>query len=487
MSLNGNGRDIRARTPYLIVLLASRDGYRKLARTATLLILDLFGIAAAIWSALAVKALVGGDFELAQLASGTWDYLPFAFLITALLFAHAGLYGARETRPGFAKTITALFQAAVISLIFALVSGSTFSTYWVFYGGLVFAALYVCGLRHAYESLTGRLLSSLGFRRRAVLVGTGKRIGAVAKAIDESEGKAYEMVGFLSLDGFAGNGLRDLGDIDRLPERLLQHAVEEVIITDPDYPQDRALALIDECQMRGIRVRVAPSTIGVLTQGAELAPGAGIPLFELRPPAFQGLDFVIKRSFDFAVAAAALIVLSPALAVVALLVKLSSRGPVFHRSLRPGIGAKPFPCLKFRTMYQDAEDRQGEFEHLNEASGAIFKIRDDPRMTPIGRFLRRNSIDELPQLINVLRGEMSLVGPRPLPLRDHARLEDWHRRRYQVLPGITGLWQVSGRANLDFDDMVRLDFLYLERWSVLLDLTILLKTIPAVIRRRGAY
>jgi exopolysaccharide biosynthesis polyprenyl glycosylphosphotransferase len=434
-----------------------------------------------------VKAAVGGDFEWGNLASGTADYAPFAFLITALLFAHAGFYGRRETRPGLAKTIAALFQATVISLIFALISGSTFSTYWVFYGGLAFAALYVCSLRHVYESLTGRLLSSLGFRRRVVLVGTGKRISAIAEAIEDSAGTAYEMVGFFSIDGFAENGLRDLGAVDRLPERLFQHAVEEVIIADPDFPQDRALWLIDECQIHGVRVRVAPSTMEVLTQGAQLVPGEGVPLFELRPPAFEGFDFVIKRSFDFLLAAASLVVLSPALVVIALLVKLTSRGPVFHHSPRPGIGAKPFPCLKFRTMYADAEDRQGEFEHLNEATGAIFKIRADPRMTPIGRFLRRNSIDELPQLINVLRGEMSLVGPRPLPLRDHARLEDWHRRRYLVLPGITGLWQVSGRANLDFDDMVRLDFLYLERWSVLLDLTILLKTIPAVIRRRGAY
>jgi lipopolysaccharide/colanic/teichoic acid biosynthesis glycosyltransferase len=138
-------------------------------------------------------------------------------------------------------------------------------------------------------------------------------------------------------------------------------------------------------------------------------------------------------------------------------------------------------------MYADAEKRQPDLEHLNEANGAIFKIRDDPRQTSVGRFLRRNSIDELPQLWNVLRGDMSLVGPRPLPLRDHARLADWHRRRYLVLPGITGLWQVSGRSELDFDDMVRLDFLYLERWSVLLDLVILLKTVPAVLRRRGAW
>jgi lipopolysaccharide/colanic/teichoic acid biosynthesis glycosyltransferase len=138
-------------------------------------------------------------------------------------------------------------------------------------------------------------------------------------------------------------------------------------------------------------------------------------------------------------------------------------------------------------MYRDADVHQSALEEHNEASGALFKIRDDPRVTPVGRLLRRFSIDELPQLFNVIRGEMSLVGPRPLPQRDYEQLEDWHRKRYLVLPGVTGLWQVSGRSDLDFDDMVRLDFLYLERWSVFLDLTILVKTLPAVFTRRGAF
>jgi lipopolysaccharide/colanic/teichoic acid biosynthesis glycosyltransferase len=138
-------------------------------------------------------------------------------------------------------------------------------------------------------------------------------------------------------------------------------------------------------------------------------------------------------------------------------------------------------------MYTDADQRQADLESLNEASGALFKIKRDPRLTPVGRLLRRYSLDELPQLVNVLRGQMSLVGPRPLPQRDFERLADWHKKRYLVLPGMTGLWQVSGRAELDFDDLVRLDFLYLERWSVGLDLAILLKTIPAVLSRRGAY
>ena len=167
--------------------------------------------------------------------------------------------------------------------------------------------------------------------------------------------------------------------------------------------------------------------------------------------------------------------------------RLSSRGPIIYRSYRPGIGGEPFACLKFRTMFTDADERQQELESLNEASGALFKIRLDPRVTRVGRVLRRYSLDELPQLVNVLRGQMSLVGPRPLPQRDFDQLEDWHKKRYLVLPGITGLWQISGRSELDFDDLVRLDFLYLERWSVGLDLAILLKTIPAVLSRRGAF
>ncbi len=182
-----------------------------------------------------------------------------------------------------------------------------------------------------------------------------------------------------------------------------------------------------------------------------------------------------------------LIVLSPLLLAMAAAIRVSSRGPVIYRSMRPGIGGTPFACLKFRTMYRDADQRQADLESLNEASGALFKMRDDPRMTPVGRFLRRYSLDELPQLLNVLRGDMSLVGPRPLPQRDFDRLEPWHKKRYLVLPGVTGLWQVSGRSELDFDDLVRLDFLYLERWSVFLDLTILVKTLPAVVSRRGAF
>jgi exopolysaccharide biosynthesis polyprenyl glycosylphosphotransferase len=272
-----------------------------------------------------------------------------------------------------------------------------------------------------------------------------------------------------------------------LPRLLDAEQVDELIITDPAFPQTLALDVVDEAHKRGVHVRIAPSTMEILVQRAEFLPGQAVPLFELRPPVSEGLDFVVKRTFDLAVSLVILVMISPLMLAIALAIRLTSPGPVIYRSRRPGVGGVPFDCLKFRTMLQDAELQQGELEDLNEAGGAIFKIRDDPRVTPVGKILRRLSLDELPQLLNVLNGQMSLVGPRPLPQRDFDQLEEWHKKRYLVLPGITGLWQVSGRSDLDFDDMVRLDFLYLERWSVSLDMSILVKTIPAVFGRRGAF
>jgi exopolysaccharide biosynthesis polyprenyl glycosylphosphotransferase len=295
------------------------------------------------------------------------------------------------------------------------------------------------------------------------------------------------MVGFISLTPRPDNGLRSLGRLEDLGAVLAAHRIDEVIIADPDFPQERAVELVDVSHRRGVTVRIAPSTMEILVHRAEFVPGSSVPLFELRPPVFDGFDYILKRSFDFFGALALLVVLSPMLALIALAVRITSRGPVLYRSIRPGIGGEPFACLKFRTMRTDADALQTRLEALNEASGPLFKIRRDPRTTRVGAVLRRYSLDELPQLLNVLRGEMSLVGPRPLPQRDFERLDEWHKKRYLVLPGMTGLWQVSGRADLDFDDLVRLDFLYLERWSIGLDLAILLKTIPAVLSGKGAF
>ncbi|MFI5037830.1 MAG: sugar transferase [Solirubrobacterales bacterium] len=476
----------RKRPPALSFLLRIATA-RRLARVVSLLALDFAGVALAIFTALMLKAVVRDHAQLSPALHETERILAFAYLLTALLFARSGLYAERAQRPGLSRIVGSLFQVAFVALVFAVVSGEHFSSYYIFWGSLVFALLYVSSLRAGYEWLTGVILRAAGYRRRAVLVGTGKHIRDVAHALADAPHSPIEVVGFLSPRALPANGLRALGSLGDLEEILRSERIDEVIIADPEFPQVDAVELVDQCHQRGVRVRLAPSTMEILIHRAEFVPGQSVPLFELGPPVFEGVDFALKRAFDVIGAMLLLVLLSPLLLAIVIAVRVSSRGPIVFRSTRRGIGQRPFQCLKFRTMHTDAEEDQAELEELNEASGALFKIRDDPRLTRVGGLLRRFSMDELPQLVNVLRGEMSLVGPRPLPQRDYEMLEDWHRKRYLVLPGITGLWQVSGRSELDFDDLVHLDFIYLERWSLALDLTIILKTIPAVVSRRGAY
>jgi exopolysaccharide biosynthesis polyprenyl glycosylphosphotransferase len=480
-------RDVRRKRPPALSFLLRLETLRKGSRVVSLLVLDFVGVVGALFSALLVKLAVQGHVAPSVAWRETKPWLAFAYLVTVLMFARADLYADRPRRPGLGGITSALFQATIVALVFALANGEHFSSYYIFYGSLFFGTVYITVLRYVHLRVTGWLLEQAGYRRRALLVGSGQHIEAVAHALEGRARTPVDIVGYISLTPRPQNGLRSLGQLHELPRVLGEERVQEVIIADPDFPQERSVELVDLCHNRGVTVHVAPSTMEILIQRAEFVPGESVPLFALRPPVFEGIDFAIKRTFDLVLSTVGLILLSPVLLAIAVSIKLSSRGPAIYRSDRPGMAGDPFQCLKFRTMREHADQIQAELEPLNEQNGALFKIRRDPRLTAVGRVLRRFSLDELPQLVNVVRGEMSLVGPRPLPMRDFARLEEWHKKRYLVLPGITGLWQVSGRSELDFDDLVRLDFLYLERWSIFLDLSILLKTIPAVLTRRGAF
>ncbi len=403
------------------------------------------------------------------------DWLPFLTLLLLLVFWRNHLYGPRELREGAGRIVPSVLLVAALALAFALGTGQHFTTFGLYVVAAIFVAALISLFRWSYETATGAVLRSVGVRRRVLLVGDSDQAAHVRATLGSSRGGIdYEFTG-------------EVRPGPALLAALTADHVDELIVADAGLAEADLLEIVEQAHRRGVKVRVAPRTTQLLIERGEYVPGQAIPLFELRPPILAGTDWAVKRTFDVVVAAVVIVVGAPAWILIAVLIKVTSRGPVFYADRRIGLGEGQFRMLKLRTMVEDAARGQAALESANEASGALFKIRNDPRVTPVGRVLRRFSIDEIPNLINVLRGEMSLVGPRPLPVRDHNRLEQWHRRRSNVLPGMTGLWQIAGRSNLSFDDLVRLDFYYLENWSLWLDITILVKTLPAVIARRGAY
>jgi len=482
------GGDIRS-----VRIMPSRGQLRAVVRRvvsiAALVVIDLSGLAGSLYLALVLRELYYGDrpilWGLPWNAEAKW--LPFLALVTVLVFWRGGLYAPREQRSGAGRIVSSLLLVTVITLAFAVGTGYQHTTFGLYATAFVLSAIVIGLLRSSYEVVTGDVWRVAGVRRRAVLVGEGERVASLRRALGLGRGGIdYEFLGALSSDGDS-RGLPVLGAVSDLARVLHDQRPDELIVSGADLGEEELLDLVEQAHRWGVKVRIAPTTAELLTQRGEYVPGQGVPLFELRPPVFAGLDWAVKRAFDSVVSTAMIILAAPAWGVIALAVKLDSPGPVFYRDRRVGLAEREFGMFKFRSMYVDAGERQAGLEASNEASGPLFKIKDDPRVTRVGRILRRYSLDEIPQILNVLRGEMSLVGPRPLPLRDYVQLEDWHRKRYLVLPGMTGLWQVSGRIDLTFDDLVRLDFYYLENWSIWLDISILAKTLPAVVARRGAY
>jgi exopolysaccharide biosynthesis polyprenyl glycosylphosphotransferase len=329
------------------------------------------------------------------------------------------------------------------------------------------------------------LMGLAGIRRRLLLVGGDETLPDLERQLRASRGGiGVDVVGRLAV----APGPAVLGrSLDRLAALLERERPDEVVLAEAQFDEQTVLDVVQLAHRHGVKVKLAPTTTELLVHEGEYVPGQGIPLFELRPPMLTGVDWATKRAFDLVVSLVFLVLGIPLWLLIAAAIKLDSRGPVLYVSRRVGVREQEFGMLKFRTMVAGAAELQDALEDENEASGPLFKIRDDPRVTRVGRVLRRLSLDELPQLVNVLRGEMSLVGPRPLPLRDHAMLQDWHRARSLVLPGMTGLWQISGRSGLEFDDLVRLDFTYIENWSIWSDVSIIARTIPAVLSGRGAY
>jgi len=326
--------------------------------------------------------------------------------------------------------------------------------------------------------------------RFVVVVGTGPAAARAARSFTADAGYGLRLAGFLgdsASNGSAG-GLPALvlGGIADL-ERIVRHTVvDEVVVADPEASVATITRLVDSCRTLGLRTHVVADFLPGIWRAVDAQDLHGDIVVSLTPFPHDVFGLTVKRAMDIAVATAALAALLPLFALIALLVRVDTRGPVFFTQWRIGLNGRRFRFTKFRSMQADAEARLRELMPHNEMDGPVFKMRQDPRITRVGRFLRRFSLDELPQLWSVLLGDMSLVGPRPLMPHEIAGHDSWQRRRLSMRPGLTCLWQVSGRNHVDFDHWMRLDLEYIDRWSLGLDLRILARTVPAVLSGRGA-
>ncbi len=334
--------------------------------------------------------------------------------------------------------------------------------------------------------------SVVPLRQRTVIVGSGSVADRLVDRLNRHREFGLETIGLVDDDVYRLDGaqrLPTLGSLDQLGEVIDEQEVDRVIIAFSRASHQQLLSCIRVCRDHRVAVDVVPRLFELVDGAQSLNQIGGLPLLSIGAPPLSRASRAAKRALDIAISSLLLTVLSPLLLLIAIAIKVNSRGPVFFRQVRAGRGETEFQLFKFRSMYQDAEQRKAEFEQANEATdGVMFKIKRDPRITRVGGLLRRTSLDEIPQLVNVLRGEMSLVGPRPLILKEarHAA-QTWHARRLDLRPGITGLWQVSGRSDLPFQEMVRFDYQYVSGWSLARDVEILLATIPVVLSGRGAY
>ena len=408
-----------------------------------------------------------------------------------LIFHLFGLYEARRVRhpeSEVGRLVGAISAGSMLALVFPLKSVTGTMTVWDV-PHFWLAALALCLLvrigRRAVARARHRQV------RRALVIGTGRLAGRASRDLRLDRSQRYEVVGFV--DDPTGIATHDrvsqptLGTLQQLEQILMQQVIDEVVIALPIkscYQQIQHV--INVCERAGVQAKYGADMFESTLAFPRYA-ASGDRAFVAMHVAPHGYRLVIKRAIDLVGAVVGLVVLAPVMLILAAAIKFTSPGPIVYTQDRCGLNRRPFRMYKFRSMYANAEQLQGSLEERNEATGPVFKIRDDPRITVLGRFLRKSSLDELPQLWNVLRGDMSLVGPRPLPLRDVQRItRPSDMRRFSMRPGITCLWQVQGRSNIDFERWVELDLEYIDTWSLELDTRILVRTIPAVLSGEGA-
>lgn len=413
-------------------------------------------------------------------------------LVWPLLATVSGVYTHDDARPW---TSTLRESRAIVSLGLAV-------------SWLAVAVLLGVGVQHAVlAALAGTVLATLASivgvsscqaaiyrshkRQRTLIIGSGVVASHVFERLERAPHLSLEPIGLVDDDVHdeLSPALPRLGRLEDLDEVVRRHAVDRVIVAFTRSGHDELLRCIRVCWDNEVAIDIVPRLFEFLDGARAVDRIGGLPMLSITAPALSPTARFVKRATDVVLSAAALMIASPLFLLVAVLVRLDSRGPAFFAQVRVGREGRRFRIYKFRSMYLDAEERKREYSRLNDvADGVMFKIHEDPRITRIGRLLRRLSVDELPQLVNVLRGDMSLVGPRPLIEQEAAAFDQpWHGRRLDLRPGLTGLWQIYGRSTIPFQDMLRFDYQYVANWSLARDLEIMLLTVPAVLAARGAF
>jgi len=389
------------------------------------------------------------------------------------------------------QIITAVATTLVLALAYAFAFRPlVYSRLLLLEAGFFMVALISLGRTFVLMVQAHQCRKGIGVRR-IVIVGAGEVGRRVMRTLVARPDLGYHIVGYVDDNPDKGEGglgrIKGLGDLDKLPEIIVIENVDEVIITLPWTYQRRILSILRECERRHVAARLVPDLFQMSLSRVEVSDLGGVPLIEVREIAFSQTALIIKRAMDIVGASLALLFGWPLFALIALAIKLDSPGPVLFTQERVGKDYKRFTIYKFRSMRVGAEEELESLKEAVEHNDVTFKLRDDPRMTRVGRFLRRFSLDEMPQFINALKGEMSLVGPRPPIPAEVAQYQPWHLKRLTVPPGLTGMWQVSGRSELTFDEMVLLDLYYIEHWSPWLDFAIILRTIPTALLGDGAF
>jgi exopolysaccharide biosynthesis polyprenyl glycosylphosphotransferase len=452
------------------------------APSAALLAVDLIALGTVL---LGVGLLVG-DASALLLATLVAVTAPIGFAVSELY----GSVRSKGDAIGELRRTTAAIAAAVLGwLVVGLIATPDEVGRGI--GAVAAAAVLVAG---PVTIATRRAARSKLARRspeRVLIIGAGEAGQTIAAQIAAGSNGEVEVAGFVDDDP---RPLReDVGNLPVLPEADLVRAIDEtratrVVLAYTRRPAAEVLAQIRECSSGDIRLAVVPRLYEMTPSHASVSEIGGLPVIDLASARLSPAAVRAKRVMDVVITSAVLAVFGPLMLLIAAAIKLDSRGPVLFRQERLGYRGRPFTIYKFRSMRQDAERLRMDMAHLNEmaGSGPLFKMRSDPRVTRVGRFLRKTSLDELPQLLNVMNGSMSLVGPRPFVTHEAEQIDGWAARRLDLMPGITGLWQVEGRNDVPFDDMVRLDYTYVANWSPWWDLRILMQTIPTVLTGKGA-